>query len=227
MPDGVCGDADFGPELCVAPSRNQELAPPSRVELVYNQPHDRVGHMSGASEKIDLDFRPLSYFGNVGPETPLLSHTKGAKTQGALKAPSDTGGREREISRTHPASMGGQYLPNRDEQEVEIARITISSTTSDVTSVYAQLDQGKIFYSVVDEYDGDTFSGPTECTSDKPLTLGEVVEFLEGAWPLLDVLNANFEGDLTGMLGFFRAESAFYPQMDALFRQRVRKAFSD
>ena len=31
--------------------------------------------------------------------------------------------------------MGGEYLPDRRDTEVEIARINIDSTTSDVTSV--------------------------------------------------------------------------------------------
>jgi hypothetical protein len=35
----------------------------------------------------------------------------------------------------------------------------------------------------------------------------------------------NFEGDVEGMLGFFVAESDFYPHLDALCRQRVLEAF--
>ena len=78
---------------------------------------------------------------------------------------------------------------------------------------------------MVDEYEGNTLSGPAACTSDKPLTIGELVEFLDCAWPLMDVLEMNCEGALRDMLGFFRAESAFYPQIDALYRRRVRKAY--
>ena len=54
--------------------------------------------------------------------------------------------------------MGGEYLPNRQATEVEIARINIDSTTSDVTSVYAKVGKNRIYYRVVDEYNGDTLS---------------------------------------------------------------------
>ena len=42
--------------------------------------------------------------------------------------------------------MGGEYLPNRQATEVEIARINIDSTTSDVTSVYAKVGKNRIYY---------------------------------------------------------------------------------
>ncbi len=35
----------------------------------------------------------------------------------------------------------------------------------------------------------------------------------------------NYEGDLDSMLGFFWADSAFYPQFDALLRLRVVENF--
>ena len=54
--------------------------------------------------------------------------------------------------------MGGEYLPDRRDTEVEIARLNIDSTTSDVTSVYARPGKDRINYRVVDEYDGDTLS---------------------------------------------------------------------
>jgi hypothetical protein len=54
--------------------------------------------------------------------------------------------------------MGGEYLPDRRDTEVEIARINIDSTTSDVTSVYARPGKDRINYRVVDEYQGDTLA---------------------------------------------------------------------
>jgi hypothetical protein len=35
----------------------------------------------------------------------------------------------------HPSAMGGEYLPDQQEDEIEIARINIDSTTNDVTCV--------------------------------------------------------------------------------------------
>ena len=43
----------------------------------------------------------------------------------------------------HPTLMGGNYLEDKNLNEVEIARIFILSTTGDVTSVYAQSKMGK------------------------------------------------------------------------------------
>jgi len=108
-------------------------------------------------------------------------------------------------------------------QEVEIVRIAINSTTFGVTSVYARRGKSRIYYRVADEYGGDTLSDPSTRTSIKPLKLGQLVEFFDRAWPLMEVLEMNFEGDIDGMLGFFRAEFVFYPQTDALYRIRVKE----
>jgi len=100
---------------------------------------------------IDPDFRPASYFWPLGLETHLLSRIKGAERKKALQALIDDGRidetpdflaksalpeRERNlIGRLHRRFMGGEYLPDMGEREIEIARISINSTTSDVTGV--------------------------------------------------------------------------------------------
>jgi hypothetical protein len=122
--------------------------------------------------------------------------------------------------------MGGNYLPDTEEGEVEIGRIAIASTTYDVTSVYARPDHSVIRYRVVDEYGGDTLTGSTEVASDKPLTLGQFADFFLSAWRLIAVLEMNFADDLERSLGFFTAESWFYPGFDWLCRQRVVEHFS-
>ena len=158
---------------------------------------------------IELNYRPASYFWPLGLGTHLLSRVKGARRKAALKDLID-GGRAEDVpdliaksalsdeertafGRIHPDFMGGEYLPDIGDQEVEIARITLASTTSDVTSVYARRDKHRIRYRVVDEYDGEmlTGPGPTTRTSIKPLTLKELVKFFDGAWPLIDVIRWN------------------------------------
>ena len=67
------------------------------------------------------------------------------------------------------------WPPDLDDTEIEIARISIRSTTGDVTGVYARRGKGCIHYRVVDEYGGDTLTGAPERTSDKPLSLGEAL----------------------------------------------------
>src|SRR4029450_9230188 len=170
---------------------------------------------------IDLAFRPRSYFWPLGLETHLLTRIKGAERKAALKRLIDAGRideipdflaqstlseTERQaLGRMHPAFMGGEYLPDMLEAEVEIARITIASTTQDVTSVYARRGKNRIRYRVVDEYDGDTLSGRNTRTSTRPLTLSELETFFNSAWSIFDVLEMNFgnEGyNLDRMLRF-------------------------
>jgi hypothetical protein len=111
------------------------------------------------NKAIDLDFRPRTYFRPHRLEQHLLSKVKGAVPRDRLKALfaegrhdevmgllGDGGISERErraLEAMHPMFMGGNYLPDTEDGEVEIARIRIASTTFDVTSVYAKRDGGR------------------------------------------------------------------------------------
>ena len=194
------------------------------------------------TDAIDLEYRPSSYFRPQPLEEYVLSRVKGAVVKAHLRellaadqhdevarllreegVPEDE---VRALGGIHPLFMGGNYLPNPRPGEVEIARIFIESTTGDVTAVYAQPHEGRIRYRVVDEYSGGTLrKSKARLKADSPLTLGELYDFFTGAWPLHAVLDMNFQGDVEGMLGFFVAESDFYPDLDALCRQRVLEAF--
>ena len=121
--------------------------------------------------------------------------------------------------------MGGEYLPDLAPSEVMIARITIASTLRDVTSVYARRGRRRIYYRVVDEYEGDTLSKKRTRTSTQPLTLGALEKFFNGAWSIFKVLNMNFcdaDYDLGKMLRFVDFDSEFYPDFGALYEHRVR-----
>ena len=195
------------------------------------------------TETIDIHYRPKSYFGPQRREAYLISQVKGAAVRERLEKLFAEGrhdelknllGKEgvpksalKALEFVHPMFMGGNYLPDTEEGEVEIARIEIASTTFDVTCLFAKQNNGRILYRVVDEYEGDTLTGPSEMTSDKPLTLGEMADFFLGAWSLMDVLEMNFEGDLESALGLFTAKSEFYPDFDRLCRQRVAEAFPE
>ncbi len=190
---------------------------------------------------IDLSFRPASYFWPLELERHLLARIKGAERKAAVQRLIDAGRLDeipsflrqsslsntdrQAIGRIHPAFMGGEYLPDLTSHEVEIARITIASVTQDVACVRARRRKGRIFYRVVDEYEGDTLSEKRTRTSTRPLTLGQLECFFNGAWSVFDVLQMNFgdEGyDLTQMQRFvIGIESEFYPTIDALYRQRI------
>lgn len=195
------------------------------------------------SDELNLDYQPDTYFRPQKLERYLLSQVKGAVLRKKLQA-LFAAGRHAEVSSLltagritdadrkalesfHPMFMGGNYLPDTEDGEVEIARISIRSTTHDVTSVYARPDEGAIHYRVVDEYGGDTLQDTGEARTDKPMTLGEFADFFLGAWPLIDVLEMNFENDRAASLDFFSAESEFYPDFDRLCRQRVIQHFPE
>jgi hypothetical protein len=195
-----------------------------------------------AVPSIDLEYRPASYFWPLGLETHLLSRIKGAERKAVLQRLIDAGRLDevpafltesaltaddrRAIGRLHPAFMGGEYLPDIAQNEVIIARIVIASTTQDVTCVYARRGKSRIHYRVVDEYDGDTLDDKRMRTSTRPLTLGQLEAFLNGAWSIFDVLEMNFADDgypLEQMLRFVVAvESEFYPELGALYEERIR-----
>ena len=190
---------------------------------------------------IDLGFRPNSYFWPLGLETHLLARIKGAERKAALKILIDSGRLDevpdflarsalseadrKALGRIHPAFMGGEYLPHLTRAEVMIARITIASTTQDVTCVYARRGKGRIHYRVVDEYAGESLSGRNTRTSTLPLTLGQLETFFNGAWSIFDVLGFNFgkDGyDLDRMLRFIvSVDSEFYPQLGRLYHKRI------
>jgi hypothetical protein len=191
---------------------------------------------------IELSFRPVSYFWPLGLETHLLARIKGAERKAALKLLVESGrldsipdflaqsglsdGERKALGQIHPAFMGGEYLPDLRRSEVEIARITIASTTQDVTSVYARRGKNRIRYRVVDEYDGGTLSGSNVRTSVRPLTLGDLETFFNGAWSIFGVLAMNFGGggyDLEQMLNFVvSVDSPFYPQIGELYKRRIQ-----
>jgi hypothetical protein len=193
------------------------------------------------SHDIDLGYRPKTYFRPEKLEKYLLSKVKGAVLRKKLKALFEEGRHDevrhlvgdaafsvtdgKALEAIHPMFMGGNYLPDTEDRELEVARISIRSTTFDVTSVYAKPEEEVIHYRIVDEYGGDTLQGPSEATTTAPMTLGEFAEFFLTAWPLIEVLEANYEDDVEGALGFFSAESDFYPELERLCRKRVREHF--
>lgn len=64
------------------------------------------------------------------------------------------------LSQISPALLGEEFLPPFKNNEVEIARMTLRLVTYDITAVLADLARGRYYYRVVDEYDGETLTGP-------------------------------------------------------------------
>ena len=79
--------------------------------------------------------------------------------------------------RIHPAFMGGEYLPRLSLGEVEIARISLASVTSDQISIRAIHAGDKIQYAIHDEYQSEYELAFED--SRQPLTLAELIDALE------------------------------------------------
>lgn len=192
------------------------------------------------SSAIDLAYRPETYFWAHDKKITLSSDIKGAERKALyerlveadetelastlIQEPTLSRNDRESIGRIHPRFMGGEYLPDRLGEEVEIARITIASTTQDVTCVYAKRGKNRIYYRVVDEYGGDTLNNPCR-TSSKPLTLKQLTDFFIGAWDLIACLDANFEYEnyLREEVHDFivDASSSFYAEFGELIHERI------
>lgn len=184
----------------------------------------------------DLSYRPTSYFWPITYEAHTLNAIKGDLRRTAIRQAFEAGRLDgvddyysaptlqhedrQALGAIHPSLMGGEYLPDPNPTEIEIARIRIASTTWDVVSVYARPGKSRIHYQVVDEYDGDTLEAKRARTSIRPLSLGQLVDFMLGAWSLQDVCEMN-ELDRSGVQAFTHPSSQFYPQFEAALRARI------
>lgn len=120
-----------------------------------------------------------------------------------------------------PGSYWDARLPDDEPGEVEIARIELQSVTGDVVSILARPDPAGIRYRIVDEADGE-FIVARE-TSAEPLTMREMVEFLdrsrvdgmeEGLSIGYNCMNAEAEGR-AAVREFTCIRSGFYRQLEA------------
>jgi len=145
---------------------------------------------------IRYGFRPKSYWAETDPLSAILRNVTGENRRQMitdywasgrieelditlLQDEVDTSTRTR-LGRIHPSFMGGEYLPSYLPGELEIARINLKSTTSDVISLRARPSPEGISYRVVDEYKAE-FTLPIP-HSTKPLTLAETInQFDQGS----------------------------------------------
>jgi hypothetical protein len=194
-------------------------------------------------DNIDYDFRPQSYWQISDPLGAILVNVKGKRRRKMIRDFWEAGAigelerdllvdclseeqRDR-LGKIHPSFMGGEYLPDYTEGEVEIARIELESTMADVISVRARQEAEQIAYSIVDEYETEFTVSPTH--SGKPLTLGELVSLIDGGMEEgslgIYYTQMNYTGesleDLNRIRSFTRVESVFYPQL-TLHYEKVR-----
>jgi hypothetical protein len=137
--------------------------------------------------------------------------------------------RRRLIGRLDPAFMGGEYLPDCGQGEVEIARVELASVMQDVISIRARRSRGRLSYRVVDEYPEDAGWTIRPRSTAEPLTLGELIRLIDGAsngdrgdrgTALADRFrNVNLErgDDPATIRHFVKVESDLYPELAAYY----------
>ena len=196
-------------------------------------------------KNFDLDFRPQTYFVFADAKQQIAARVKGTARRSIAARLQEIGELGDDIrldvmstrssldddERTawgaiHPSNMGGEYLPDLEGTEVEIARIELNSTTSDVISVRAMWRDGECRYSVVDEYPDDHSYQCDPTTSNRPLTMGEVIALIDTTRAddyytgiVVGLLQFNYEcsEDLEAHRDFVSVSSAFYPELGSWY----------
>ena len=184
-----------------------------------------------------FSFQPASYWEESDPLTTILRNVKGTNrrqmitdfwNQGRFSdlnpmLLTDSASPElcRELGAIHPSFMGGEYLPDLLPTEVEIARVELKSTTSDVISIRARRDPGDelIHYRIVDEYETD-FTIQSKCSS-LPLSQGELIALLDdtteggegGLAHCYNIMNNSALGDPESLRNFTTVSSTIYPDL--------------
>ena len=184
-----------------------------------------------------FSFQPASYWEESDPLTTILRNVKGtnrrqmitdfwnqdrfSELDSTLLADSTSPEIRRDLGAIHPSFMGGEYLPDFFPSEVEIARIELKSTTSDVVSIRARRrpKDELILYRIVDEYKITYEIEPESSTA--PLTQGELIALIDtadcglegGLAHCFNIMNCNGTGEAERLRHFTTISSIFYPEL--------------
>ena len=147
---------------------------------------------------VDLSFRPSSRLFPLTAEKLLLSRVKGTQRRESLTAAIEqdrlgdlnpfftqtslSAEDRRARAAIHPSFMGGEYLPDYEEGELEMARLSLRSVTADVISIRLRRTEDGFVYRIVDEYMDQDPNGlldePTTIIVDQPLTMKDFGAFV-------------------------------------------------
>lgn len=177
-------------------------------------------------KKYNLDFRPAAYFDSADTTQRNADPVEDTNR-------SSSGDEDRAASGAIPRTLYGDlFLPNREEEDVEIARVELESATFDVISVRARLQDGKIHYSVVDEYE-DLYDWEFEPeTSDQPLTMAELIELMKNTRSTLDHpgivfgfldFKCEYGEDAEDLRNFASVSSWLYPDLHDWYEEAMEE----
>jgi len=200
-------------------------------------------HVTRFPTGFDYAYRPQSYFQDVDPKALILSSILGEERRKDVQQRLESEDFDpavwgewltdsklddqtrRMIGGIHPAFMGGEYLPQFGQNEIEIVRIVLASVTQDVISIRARRLGKRIAYRVVDEYETE-FALPRR-SSAVPMSLRQLIAFIDGTnhaqeaevnGLVFSVLDANIGNcELESLRGFVSVSSVFYPELQSYY----------
>lgn len=90
--------------------------------------------------------------------------------------------------------------------------------------MYAKPEGTRIHLRIEDEYGGEYLVGETEKIVSKPLTLGEIVDWMIETCELYELFVRHIAfGNVETALNFFWGTSPFYPEFDTMLKQRLQE----
>ncbi len=203
-------------------------------------------------EPVDLSFRPETYWPEESALEKIVGRVKGEQRRQWAQTLLLDGRREelkariedgtfaenlsdedlKEWGRIHPENLGAEFLPGLGSDEVEIGRLVMANVTADVESIRACRTADGIAVWVVDEY-GNEFEDGRQIYA-RPLTLGELVEFIDSASPpdpgegseglVLGLVHNMFAAgneDTASLMQYVYMSSAFYPDIQRYYVNKI------
>ena len=227
---------DMAKELALLEAATQQREEQPDVE---NRPSSR-----NANSKIDLNFRPTTYWSHPERKRANIKGTLRRRTVAEREARGEDNlepelleesidePARRALQGIDPWLRSGEDLPDSSRGEIEIARLTYTRTVHcEVTSIRARRKGGRIHYRVVDEYATEIWCGIE--SSDAPLTLGELIDLIEKSsagesreglyFGDLDWRVGNGEATPEDLEDFIEVSSTFYPEIERWYEEAFRE----
>jgi len=193
----------------------------------------------------DFSYRPATYWAQTPSEETVVNQIKGTLRRRAvagalaerdgpppgiaeivLESALDDETRDA-FGAIDPSLMGGEYLPDVEEESIEIARVEMRSTTFDVIRLRATRGRRSVSYAMVDEYEdiGSSWTLP-RARSRRPLSFGELIDVIDGASGGFNgdafegILYGNLDAGVLDIYDFIEVSSPFYPKLQRYYELR-------
>jgi hypothetical protein len=192
-----------------------EKALPEAIAKLRAGASNRGQRKAGASKRrqrrvgstFDLNYRPETYW---------LDEETGRPYRGTLRD-------------DIPYDLNEEFLPAYEGDEVEIARMSLCSTTGDVISIRARHESDIISFRIVDEYETEFVCSPQQ--SLQPLAMSELIELIDttringesGGGLVIGLLEEKLYGgyEPDELADFVTLSSDYYPELESYYEKRI------